>query len=57
MMLTSSKSEEDIARSYRDGAASFIPKPINYDDFIKIVEGFNYYWNVVNKLPNPDTKE
>ncbi|MFH1046132.1 MAG: response regulator [Candidatus Omnitrophota bacterium] len=58
VMLTSSRSEEDIARSYRDGAASFIPKPLNYEDFVKVVEGFNFYWNVMNKLPNhEDFKE
>ncbi|MBN3039123.1 MAG: response regulator [Candidatus Omnitrophica bacterium] len=54
VMLTSSRDQEDIARSYRDGAASFIPKPLNYDDFVKVVEGFNFYWNMINKLPNPD---
>ena len=54
VMLTSSRDQEDIARSYRDGAASFIPKPLNYDDFVKVVEGFIFYWNVMNKLPNPD---
>ncbi len=54
IMLTSSKNEEDIARSYRGGAASYIPKPINYDEFVKVIDGFNYYWRVINKLPHPD---
>lgn len=57
VMLTSSRDQEDIARSYRDGAASFIPKPLNYDDFVKVVEGFIFYWNVMNKLPNPDSSK
>lgn len=54
IILTSSKNEEDIAKSYRSGAASYIPKPIDYEEFVKIVDGFNYYWRVINKLPRPD---
>ncbi|MFH0731518.1 MAG: response regulator [Candidatus Omnitrophota bacterium] len=54
IILTSSKEEEDVVRSYKYGAASFIPKSMDYDDFVKVVEGFNYYWQILNKLPNPD---
>lgn len=53
IIFTSSKNEEDIARSYRSGAASYIPKPVDYEEFVRIVEGFNYYWCVINKLPKP----
>ena len=52
IMLTSSKNEEDIAKSYKNGAASFIPKSVNYNDFVKIIEGFNFYWHIINKLPS-----
>jgi len=54
IMLTSSKDEEDVARSYRSGAASFIPKPVSYEDFVKVVDGFSVYWYTINKLPNPN---
>ncbi len=53
VMLTSSKNEADIVTSFKNGAASYIPKPVLYDDFAKVVEGFNFYWHIVNKLPNP----
>lgn len=52
VMLTSSKSDEDIVKSYRYGAVSFIQKPINYEEFEKVVEVFNLYWHNINKLPN-----
>jgi CheY-like chemotaxis protein len=52
IMLTSSKSEEDIVKSYDNGAASFIQKPVEYERFVKVVEGFNVYWQVLNKLPD-----
>jgi len=52
IMLTSSKSEEDIVKSYQKGATSYIQKPVEYEAFVRIVEGFNFYWNIVNKLPD-----
>ena len=54
IMLTSSRNEEDIARSYRGGASSFIAKPVDYAEFVKVVDGFNYYWHIINKLSAPD---
>ncbi|MCH8850654.1 MAG: response regulator [Chloroflexi bacterium] len=51
VMLTSSKSEEDIVKSYKSGAASYIPKPIDYPAFAKVVEHFNFYWHLSAKLP------
>jgi CheY-like chemotaxis protein len=51
VILTSSKSKEDILLCYERGAASYIPKPVSYVEFVKLVEGFNYYWQVVNELP------
>jgi len=52
IMLTSSRDEEDVMRSYRGGAASFIPKPVKYEDFLKVVDIINSYWNTISKLPN-----
>ena len=52
VMLTSSKAEEDIIKSYENGASGFIQKPINYKKFVEMVDGFNFYWHVVNKLPD-----
>ena len=53
VMLTSSKNDEDVLKSYKNGAVSFIPKPVSFKDFVKLVEGFNFYWHIVNKLPHP----
>ena len=52
IMLTSSKNEEEIAKSYRYGAVGFIQKPVSYEAFVKVVDGFNFYWHIINKLPN-----
>jgi len=51
VMLTSSQQEADIVKSYSLGASGYIPKPANYEDYVKMIEGFNCYWQVVNQLP------
>ena len=42
VMFTSSKRDEDVIKSYREGAVSFIQKPVNYDELKKVVDGFNF---------------
>lgn len=50
-MLTSSRSDEDIIKSYYNNACSYIPKPVNYEDFEKVVSSFNFYWHKISLLP------
>ncbi|MCD4781526.1 MAG: response regulator [Candidatus Omnitrophica bacterium] len=57
VMLTSSKNDEDVLRSYGYGASSYIPKPVIYDEFVKVVDTFNFYWHIVNKLPKSMREE
>jgi len=52
IMLTSSKTDEDMAENYDNSAASYMQKPVNYDDFVKAIDGFNFYWYIINKLPD-----
>lgn len=51
VMLTSSDREEDIVRSYSDGASSFIRKPVNFNDFQEVIKQFAIYWALVVKVP------
>jgi len=52
-MLTSSNEEEDIARSYSEGACSYLIKPVNFSDFQKLIERFEIYWTLVSRVPFP----
>jgi len=52
VILTSSKNEKDIIKSYSYGVVSFIQKPVEYQEFENAVDGFNFYWHIINKLPN-----
>ena len=51
VILSASKSEEDVAQCYRHGANSFVQKPVAYEEFVLFIDGLNYYWQVMNKLP------
>jgi len=51
VILTSSKSEIDIARSYRLQASCYITKPVDLDQFVKVVRSIDEFWLSVVRLP------
>lgn len=51
VVLTSSESEEDIARSYELNANAYLTKPVDFDGFIDIVDRMENFWFKVVKLP------
>ena len=50
-ILTSSKSDEDILNSYKLHANCFITKPIELNQFIKVVQAIEEFWLTIVKLP------
>jgi CheY-like chemotaxis protein len=44
VMLTTSQQEQDVLRSYANGANSFITKPARLDEFSKVIQGLQEYW-------------
>ena len=51
VVLTSSAENSDIEAAYKLGVNSYIVKPVNFDDFLKVAVQIELYWNVLNKLP------
>jgi len=51
IVMTTSKTEEDILLSYELGCNSFIRKPVSFADFVEVVRGFNRYWLEIVELP------
>ncbi len=47
VMLTSSKNEEDVVSSYNNGACAYLSKPVEFEDFLEVVEGLNCFWKTV----------
>ena len=53
VVLTTSRAEEDIVRSYDLGANSFISKPVTFDGLVEVVRGLGKYWFDIVELPPP----
>ena len=53
VILTSSREERDITRSYGFGANSYIVKPIDFDRFTEAVRDVGLYWLFLNQFPLP----
>ena len=51
VILTSSKTEEDILRSYDLGVNSFILKPVSFDALVDILRTVQHYWFEIVELP------
>ncbi|MBS3736841.1 response regulator [Candidatus Bipolaricaulota bacterium] len=46
IILTISKQDKDVARSYNSGAAGYITKPIDFSEFVKTIDVINQYWSI-----------
>jgi chemotaxis family two-component system response regulator Rcp1 len=51
VILTTSQAEEDILRAYRLHANCFITKPVDLEQFIKVVRSIEQFWFTIVKLP------
>jgi len=51
VVLTSSREEADLLHSYKLGVNSYIVKPVDFDQFIKVVQELNLYWLLINQIP------
>lgn len=51
VVLTTSKSDEDIIRSYRLGVNSFITKPVTFEGLVEVMRTLRKYWFEIVELP------
>ena len=51
VILTTSSAEEDIVRSYDHHANAYITKPVDLDQFAKVVRSIEEFWFEIVKLP------
>ncbi len=52
IVLTTSKAEEDVIRTYDLGISSFITKPVTFDDLVEVTKAIGTYWFGIVVLPN-----
>ena len=51
VVLTTSRAEEDILRSYDLGVNSFITKPVSFDGLVEVMRALATYWFEIVRLP------
>ncbi len=51
VVLTSSIREEDLIETYRNNANCYIPKPVNLNQLIRVIENIGDFWMNTVKLP------
>jgi two-component system, chemotaxis family, response regulator Rcp1 len=54
VILTTSQSEEDIIRAYNLNANCYITKPVDLEQFLKVVKTIEEFWFTIVKLPKGD---
>jgi two-component system, response regulator len=52
IVLTTSKADEDIVRTYDLGVNSFITKPVTFEQLVEVMKGLGRYWLEIVELPD-----
>ena len=50
-VLTSSREEQDLIRSYNSGTNAYVVKPVDFQNFIDAVRELGFFWTLVNHPP------
>jgi CheY-like chemotaxis protein len=56
VMLTSSREEQDLVRSYNLGVNAYVVKPIDFQQFIEAIKQLGLFWAVLNEPPVGTTR-
>ena len=51
VMLTSSREEQDLIRTYELGVNAYVVKPVKFTEFIDAVKQVGVFWAMINELP------
>ena len=49
VILTTSKEEQDLIKGYERGANSYVPKPVEFGEFVNAVKQLGLYWLLLNQ--------
>lgn len=51
VMLTSSREEQDLVRSYNLGVNAYVVKPVEFGEFMSALKELGFFWAVINQPP------
>ena len=52
VVMTSSREEQDVVRSYELGANAYVVKPVKFDEFVNAVKQVGVFWAIINQPPS-----
>lgn len=56
VMLTSSREEKDLLRSYKLGVNAYVVKPVDFTEFVSAIRDLGVFWAVLNEPPPGSAK-
>src|SRR3984885_6333023 len=56
VMVTSSREEQDLVRSYELGVNAFVVKPVDFQKFVESVKQIGMFWAIINEPPPGSVK-
>jgi CheY-like chemotaxis protein len=56
VMITSSREEQDLVRSYELGVNAYVVKPVDFQKFVECIKQIGFFWALINEPP-PVQKE
>jgi CheY-like chemotaxis protein len=56
VVMTTSKAEEDILRTYDLGASSYVTKPVTFAALVDVIKTLGKYWLEIVELPNGEVR-
>lgn len=54
VLLTSSREERDVVKSYELGVNAYVVKPVDFHEFVDAIKEVGLFWSIIN-VPPPDT--
>jgi len=51
VMVTSSREEQDLVRSYQLGVNAYVVKPVDFQQFIESIKQIGFFWAIINEPP------
>lgn len=51
VMITSSREEQDLLRSYELGVNAYVVKPVDFQKFVESIKQIGFFWAIINEPP------
>ncbi len=57
VVLTSSREEKDMVRSYKLGVNAYVVKPVDFHEFVNAIKELGMFWAIINEPPPGSVKK